>query len=87
VAITGVLVLGLVYLGMILKTLMRYGRECGEMRVDAEMGMGMSLGAVSVQGGEPGERGRVRRERDRRRGGERNTLRRGGVDRHVDEEG
>ena len=83
VAITGVLVLGLVYLAMILKTLMRYGREWGEMR--AEMGMGMSLGAVSVQGREPRERGRERRERDRGRDGERSTRRRGAADRHVDE--
>jgi len=68
---------------MILKTLMRYGREWGEMR--AEMGMGMSLGAVSVQGREPRERGRERRERDRGRDGERSTRRRGAADRHVDE--
>jgi len=63
---------------------MRYAREWGEMRADAEMemGMGMSLGAVSVQGGESGERGR-----DGGRDGERSTRRRGGVaDRHVDEE-
>jgi len=50
------------------------------------MGMGMSLGAVSVQGQEPGERGRERRERDRGRDGERSTRRRGAADRHVDEE-
>jgi len=62
---------------------MRYGREWGEMTADAEMEMGMSFGAVSVQGGELGER----RERDRRRDGERSTRRRGGgADRHVDED-
>ena len=79
VAVTGVLVLGLVFLVMIVKTLMRYGGEWGEMRA-AEMG----LGAVSVQAGEPEERGR---ERDRGRDGERSTRRRVGIaDRHVEEE-
>ena len=80
VAITGVLVLGLVYLAMILNTLMRYGKEWGEMRADAEMGMGMSSGAVSVGGGEL-----ERRERHRGRDGERGRRRRGGgADRHMD---
>ena len=80
VAITGVLVLGLVYLAMILNTLMRYGKEWGEMRADAEMGMGMSSGAVSVRGGEL-----ERRERHRGRDGERGRRRRGGgADRHMD---
>ena len=78
VAITGVLVLGLVYLAMILNTLMRYGKEWGEMRVDAEMGIVMSSGAVPVQGREL-----ERRERHRGRDGERGTRRRG-ADRHVD---
>ena len=79
VAVTGVLVLGLVFLAMIVKTLMRYGREWGEMRADVEM----CLGAVSVQGGEPEDRGRERKERD----GERSTRRRGGgADCHVKEE-
>ena len=82
VAVTGVLVLGLVFLAMIVKTLMRYGREC-EMRPDAEM----SLGAVSVQRREPEERGRERKEMDRGRDGERSTRRRGGgAGRHVEEE-
>ena len=77
------LLLGLVFLAMIVKTLMRYGREWGEMRVDEEM----SLGTVSVQGVEPEERGRERKERDRGRDGERSTRRRGGgAGRHVEEE-
>ena len=82
VAVTGVLVLGLVFMAMIVKTLMRYAREWGDIRADEEM----SLGAVSVQGGEPEERGRERTERDRGRDGERSTRRRGGgADRHVKE--
>ena len=82
VAVTGVLVLGLVFLAMIVKTLMRYGSEWGKMMTaDVEMGMG----AVSVQGVEPEERGRKRRERDRGRDGERRICRRGGADRHVEE--
>ena len=52
VAITGVLVLGLVYLTMIVKTLMPYGRGWGGMRhaAGAAMGagMGMRVGDVSV---------------------------------------
>ena len=72
--------LGLVFLAMIVKTLMRYGREWGEMRADAEMG----LGAVSVQLREPEERGRERKERDRGRDGERSTRRR--AYRHVEEQ-
>ena len=67
--------LGLVFFAMIVKTLMRYGREWGEMRADVEMGMG----AISMQGGEPEERGRERKGRD----GERSTRRR--ADRHVEE--
>ena len=83
VAVTGVLVLGLVFLAMIVKTLMRYGGEWGKMRADAEM----SLSAVSVQGGEPEERGRERKERDRGKNGESSTRRRGGgACRHVEEE-
>ena len=73
--------LGLVFLAMILKTLMRYGREWGKMTADVEMVMG----AVSVQGVEQEERGRERRERDRGRDGERSIRRRGGADRHVEE--
>ena len=73
--------LGLVFLAMIVKTLMRYGSEWGKMTADVEMGMG----AVSVQGVEPEERGRKRRERDRGRDGERRIRRRGGADRHVEE--
>jgi len=53
-ALMGLLVVGMIYLVMIMKTLMRYGKELGEMRVDAEM----SLGAVPVQSGEPEDRGR-----------------------------
>ena len=53
-ALMGLLVVGMIYLVMIMKTLMRYGKEQGEMRVDAEM----SLGAVPVQSGEPEDRGR-----------------------------
>ena len=82
VAVTGVLVLGLVFLVMIVKTLMRYDREWGEMTADVEMGMG----AVPVQGVEPEERGTERRERDRGRDGERIKCRRGGADRHVEEQ-
>ena len=85
-SVTGVLLLGLVFLAMIVKTLMRYSREC-KMRADVEMSLGMSLGAVSVQVGEPKERGRERKERDRGRDGERSTRRRGGgAGRHVEEE-
>ncbi|KIJ92682.1 hypothetical protein K443DRAFT_685093, partial [Laccaria amethystina LaAM-08-1] len=65
VAITGVLGLGLVYLAMIVKTLIRYDREWGEMKTDEEMRIGINLDVISVQGGEPEERGRERRERDR----------------------
>jgi nicotinamide riboside transporter PnuC len=54
VVITGLLVLGMVYFAMIMKTLMRYGKERGEMRADVEM----SLGVVPVQSGEPEDRGR-----------------------------
>lgn len=54
VAITGLFVVGMIYFAMIMKTLMRYGKERGEMRADAEM----SLGAVPVQSGEPEDRGR-----------------------------
>ena len=85
VAVTGVLVLGLVFLAMIVRTLMRYGREC-EMRADVEMSLGMSLGAVSEQVREPEERGRERKESDRGWDVERSTRRRvGGADRHVEE--
>ena len=73
--------LGLVFLAMIVKTLMRYGREWGEVKADVEMG----LGAVSVQGREPEERGREREDRNRGRDGERSTRRRG-ADRHIEEE-
>ena len=62
---------------------MRYAREWGDMRADEEM----SLGTVSVQGGEPEDRGRERKERDRGRDGDRGTRRRGGgADCHVKEE-
>lgn len=53
VAVTGVLVLGLVFIATIVKTLKRYGRELSELRADVEI----SLGAVPVLGGEPEERG------------------------------
>ena len=82
VAVMGVLVLGLVFLAMIVKTLMRYGREWDEMRADVEM----DLAAVSMQGGEPEERGQEMTERDRGRDGERSTRRRGGgADHHMKE--
>ncbi|KIJ91151.1 hypothetical protein K443DRAFT_14647 [Laccaria amethystina LaAM-08-1] len=54
VAITGLLVVGTFYFAMIVKTLTRYEKEREEMRADAEM----SMGAVSVQNGEPEDRGR-----------------------------
>ncbi|KIJ91361.1 hypothetical protein K443DRAFT_686120 [Laccaria amethystina LaAM-08-1] len=89
VAITGVLGLGLAYLAMIVRTLIRYDREWGEMKRDEEMRIGTILDAISVQGGEPGERGRERRERDGDRGStyrDRMSTRRrgGGADRHLD---
>ncbi|KIJ91592.1 hypothetical protein K443DRAFT_685883, partial [Laccaria amethystina LaAM-08-1] len=87
VAITGVLGLGLAYLVMIVKTLIRYDREWGGMKTDEEMRIGINLDAISVQGR---ERGRERRERDRDRGSthrDRGSTRRrgGGADRYLDE--
>jgi hypothetical protein len=96
-AITGVLGLGLAYLAMIAKTLIRYDREWGEMKTDEEMRIGINLDAISVQGGEPEERGGERRERDRDIGSthrdrgnthrDRGSTRRrgGGSDRYLDE--
>ena len=77
VAVTGVLVLGLVYLAMIVRTLTRYGRR-REVRADVEMILGMSMGAVSVQ---------VREKKERDRGWDVGGIRRrvGGADRHVEE--
>ncbi|KIJ90622.1 hypothetical protein K443DRAFT_116351 [Laccaria amethystina LaAM-08-1] len=84
VTITGVLVLGLVYLAMIVKTLMRYGRGWGVMRAGA--GMGMTVGAISVQGEQGTEGGREGSERDIGKDGERRSTRRrgGSVDRHAE---
>ncbi|EDR00392.1 uncharacterized protein LACBIDRAFT_314305 [Laccaria bicolor S238N-H82] len=54
VAVTGVLVIGMVYFAMIMKTLARYDRELREMSADVEM----SSGAFPVQNGEPEGRNR-----------------------------